>query len=383
MRNLRLAYITEYDADDVHNWSGLGYFIARALEQQGFHVEKIGNLNVSPLHRLGGTVKKIAHRLEGKRYLPERATSRALDFAAQIRRHPGFSSADIVFSPGSIPISFLDCPQPIVFYTDATFAGMLGFYPGFSNLCRESIRDGNGLEQSALARSQLAIYSSNWAARSAIEHYRVEPRKIKIVPFGANLEEAPTIDEVRRMVSTRETSICKLLFVGVDWERKGGDTAVEIAGELNRRGIPTELSIAGCTPPHRLPAFVKVHGFLSKASPKDLETIHRLFAEAHFLILPTRADASPLVINEACSYGLPVLVSNVGGVSDLVREEHNGKTFLPSVPVTAYADYLAGIWSRPEKYHDLALSAYDEFQNRLSWQAVGKVLRTLLEEACP
>jgi len=39
MRNLRLAYITEYDADDVHNWSGLGYFIARALEQQGFHVD--------------------------------------------------------------------------------------------------------------------------------------------------------------------------------------------------------------------------------------------------------------------------------------------------------------------------------------------------------
>jgi glycosyltransferase involved in cell wall biosynthesis len=382
MNNLKVAYITAYDPDDVHNWSGLGYFIAWALEQQGITLQKIGNLITSPLRRLSGYGKRFVHRMEGRRYLPERAPGLAREYAAQIRRHPGFASADLLFCPSSIPVSFLDCSQPIVFYTDATFAGMVDFYPGYTNLCRVSIRDGNQVEQAALERSRLAIYSTGWAARSAVEHYRVDPGKIKIVPFGANLKSNPAPDDVRAFISARETKVCRLLFVGVDWKRKGGDAAVEVAGELNRRGIPTELSVVGCVPREPLPPFVKLHGFLSKASPRDTQALHRLLAAAHFLILPSRADASPLVINEACAYGLPVLASDVGGIPDLLREGRNGNAFPLDAPARDYADYVTGMWTRPHAYRDLALSTYQEFQDRLNWRSSALAIKALLEETC-
>ena len=39
--------------------------------------------------------------------------------------------------------------------------------------------------------------------------------------------------------------VCKLLFIGSDWYRKGGDIAVEIAGSLNAMGLKTELTMLG------------------------------------------------------------------------------------------------------------------------------------------
>jgi len=49
-----------------------------------------------------------------------------------------------------------------------------------------------------------------------------------IMPFGANFETLPP----REIVEERKKSDrCKLLFVGTDWQRKGGDIAFETRGD--------------------------------------------------------------------------------------------------------------------------------------------------------
>ena len=45
MKKLKIAYITTYDATDVNNWSGLGYYIAKTLEKHVGDIEYVGNLN--------------------------------------------------------------------------------------------------------------------------------------------------------------------------------------------------------------------------------------------------------------------------------------------------------------------------------------------------
>jgi len=37
-KNLKIAYVTTYDAKDVRNWSGSGYFIWQSLVQSGIEV---------------------------------------------------------------------------------------------------------------------------------------------------------------------------------------------------------------------------------------------------------------------------------------------------------------------------------------------------------
>src|SRR6185436_3482760 len=92
-----------------------------------------------------------------------------------------------------------------------------------------SLARGHAMEQRAIDRAALAIYSSDWAASSAIARYHADRNKVKVVPFGANIEESRTLEEVRAMIAARPRDVCRLLFVGVGWERKGGDIAIEVA----------------------------------------------------------------------------------------------------------------------------------------------------------
>src|SRR5690606_921506 len=124
---------------------------------------------------------------------------------------------------------------------DATHANLFDFYPDYTNMCRRIIRDGHQIEQTAIDRASAVIFSSEWAAQSAVRDYRADPAKVHVVPFGANLENPPSTRDVNDAIRARPRQICKLLFIGVDWKRKGGETAIQVAAELNRIGLPTEL----------------------------------------------------------------------------------------------------------------------------------------------
>ncbi len=379
---MKIAYVTTYNAFDVRKWSGCGYYMAHALSQQGLDLGYIGDLAAPPLPWLVGKGKSAFYWLKGKKYITDRYPDLAKSYARQIQKHPLFSQADVIFSPGTIPISYLDCPQPIVFWTDATFAGMVDFYPEYTNLCAEALRNGNAMEQSALDRCQLAIYGSDWAARSAIEDFRTPSEKIKVASFGANLNIDFTPTDIETMVAARSRTTCRLLFIGLDWKRKGGDIALEIARQIHAQGVDLELTIVGSRPPGQVPDYVKLCGFLSKASHRGVDTLHKLYRQAHFLVVPSRAEASGVVFSEASGFGVPSVTTRVGGVTTTLRDGRNGMTFSPDSPIEDYVEYILRLWSHPQEYRDLALSAYEEYRTRLNWRTASGTVKSLLEEIC-
>jgi len=153
---------------------------------------------------------------------------------------------------------------PVALWTDATFAQMVGLYPEFQRLTTATIENGNRLERLALSRASVAIYASDWAAQSAIRDYGADPAKIRVIPFGANLPVARTDLEIDSIIANRLGDLCRLLFVGVDWKRKGGDVALRVTKQLNDRGIRAELTIVGATPeiPEKMKDLVNVVGFV-------------------------------------------------------------------------------------------------------------------------
>ncbi len=73
---------------------------------------------------------------------------------------------------------------------------------------------------------------------SAIRSYGADPGRTKIVPLAANIDCDRTEAEIERLIGARSTDEVNLLFLGIDWLRKGGDLAVAVASELSRRGNP-------------------------------------------------------------------------------------------------------------------------------------------------
>jgi glycosyltransferase involved in cell wall biosynthesis len=355
--------------------------MGKVLEQECDEVIRIGSLRDYRDPSLRVKQAFYTHLLR-KRYAVDRASKVLQSYADQVSARLKGTSVDVVFSPGTIPICYLESRAPIVFWTDATIAGMIDFYPVFSDLCDESLRDLHRMEQAALSNCRLAIYTSHWAAGTAIKNYQVDPAKVKVVPFGANVVSVRDLEIIRANVSLRRMDVCKLLFVGTEWYRKGGDIAVEIAGSLNAIGLKTELTLLGCDHDGPFPDFVSKTGFVSKKTAEGRARIDRLFAESHFLLLPSRADCVPVVIAEASSHGVPVVASNVGGISTAVKEDLNGFVLEDAGQLVTHAcAIISKTMGNPAAYRELAIRSFGEYTDRLNWKTSGRLIRELLRNA--
>ncbi len=376
---MKIAYVSTYNSSDIERWSGSGYFMGKALEKQCGEVIHIG-----PLRKHRDNVlraKQVFYtNVMRKRYIEDRASKVLKSYADQVSARLKDARVDVVFSPGTIPICYLESSAPIVFWTDATVAGVIDFYPAWSDLCHESLRDANRMEQAALSNCRLAIYSSDWAAETAINAYQVDADKVKVVPFGANVESVRNLNDIRIIVAQRRTDVCKLLFIGTEWYRKGGDIAVDITGSLNAMGLKTELTVLGCHIKGSVPDFVSPKGFVSKKTSKGRTLIDRLFAESHFLLLPSRADCVPVVIAEANSFGVPVVASDVGGISTAVRDDLNGYVLSSAEQFVPHAcSVILKSMESLSAYRELAIRSFGEYTERLNWQTAGRRVHELLE----
>lgn len=380
---MKTAYVTTYDASDVHAWSGLGSNILQALQDVGFQTESIGGLSTSKPWTLISILKKVYYsKFLSRKYLRDRELGTLKNYLSLVEKRLALVDCHTVFSPGTLPIAYLQTDKPIVFWTDSTFAGMIDFYPEFTNLCAETIQNGNKIEQEALSKCRLAIYASEWAANTAIDNYDVDPSKVKIVPFGANINCNRNLSDIARICDRKSFDICKLLFLGVDWDRKGGDKALAVANLLNKRGLKTELHVVGCNLLFRPPSFVKNHGFISKSTEEGRNQLDRLFSEAHFLILPSKAECYGVVFAEASSFGLPSLATKVGGIPTAIRDGKNGCTFhLDEIP-EKYCDYIEKFMSSKDNYRELAFSCFQEYSERLNWHSAGRKVFDFVREFC-
>jgi glycosyltransferase involved in cell wall biosynthesis len=377
---MRVAFVTTYHASDVSAWSGSMFNMLGAFLKSGVDVETIDALR-DPYGAFFKAKRLVKNIVLGKNYLRDREPLTLKWYAKQVESRLSRMNPDVVVSAGTIPIAYLRTDKPIAFWADATFDGMINFYPEFTNLCDETIRNGHRMEQAALSNCRLAVYSSEWAAQTAIANYVVDSRKVKVVPYGANLPRFPSAEEVRQAITSRGSGPCKLLFVGIDWYRKGGDKALLVTARLNQIGLDAELHVVGCKPPAPLPVFVKTYGYLSKSNREHNDLLSRLFKTSDFFILPSKAECAAVVVAEANSFGLPALTTNVGGMGTVVRDGKNGRAFNPASFAQECADYILQTISSKERYHQLCASSFEEYSRRLNWDsAVHSVLNFIASE---
>jgi len=376
---VKAAYVTTYDSSDVRTWSGLGFHIGRCLELAGLDVERIG-----PLERratLPARLRQIDGKLHRRTYPLDRDPAVARGYAHQVERMTASTDCDLVFSPGTIAIAHLDGERPVALWTGATFGAMIGFYPDYRTLSKRAIRAGMELDTRALERASAAFYTSDWAARSAIEQHGADPDKVEVVPYGANMPIAYTRDEVAELVARRPADRCRLLFVGVDWLRKGGDRALEAARLLNERGLPTELHAVGSAPDSTagLPSWVHLHGYVDKSTEEGVERLRGLFEQAHFLVHPAEAEVFGVVFCEAAGHGVVAVASRVGGIPGAVREGVSGLLLDPGAPAEDYAAAVEDLMGDRRRYEEMALGAFDEYRRNLNWDVQAERVRTRLE----
>jgi glycosyltransferase involved in cell wall biosynthesis len=350
--------------------------MACALEKHCGEVFNVGPV-LPPFLKVGDYMSRSLRYLTGRTYLHTHTAAVAKKTGRMASEKLTDANCDVIFAAAaSTAVAHLATDLPIVYLSDATVRLIVDYYPEYSALFPRSLREADEIEQLAIRKCSHFVYPSSWAARSAIEDYGADSSKIHVVPFGANIDEPPSREEVLRPVSR---DICRLLFVGVEWDRKGGDIALETLRELRRLGVPAELTVVGCRPPQGAPLEgLNVIPFIDKNHPEGRARLDRLFLNSDFLLLPTRAECFGIAVCEAGAYGLPTLSTLTGGLAELVRDGVNGFSFSLEARGDRYAARICDVHRNAETYQALRITSREEYETRLNWDAWGKQVREIL-----
>ena len=382
-----------YDLPDRTRWphTQLGMCQAAAAIVSGLsdlHCDAnfIGDLTISPwikpLTRLKWSFYRYLMRRDYYRWA-EPAIVRG--YGRQVSQRLRSSPGDVALCvENALPIATVQSSKPIVLWTDAPLVALIGLYPYMSHLCPETRSNIHRWEAMAFDRCELICFSSDWAAEIAGREYPRSAHKMAVIPWGANLDQVPDRTIVHTAIRQRRHDTLELLFLGKEWERKGGSLTLDIVAALRDRGIPVRLTIIGSTPtiPPDLAPQVRCFGYLNKTNASDRDRLNHALLTSHCLLLPTQAETYGHVLCEAAAFGLPAIASRVGGIPTILRDGQSGymvETGMTVDRVDQYATRIAALWQDRDRYERFAHQAREEFETRLNWAIACQQMRDQLD----
>ena len=365
--SLKIGYLSAENPTNKRVWSGTHYSIYKSLSALG-EVTILGPHEPTLRLWIAKFINQFFLKVFNKRYSYRNSVFISKGYAKYFNKKLKGQNFDYLVAPAaSTEIAFLETNIPIIYISDGTFASCLNYHDSFKNLRQQSIIEGNLIEKRAIEKSKYVVVSSQWAQKSVITDYKANENQVKIIPFGANFDLLPAKTEIDLIAPTE----WKILFVGVYWENKGGEIAFNAFKQLFDKGYAVTLTVLGCIPPNEFKhPKMKVIPFIDKNDAKGQKELNAIYKQHHFLILPTRFDCTPIVINEASAFGMPSIIANTGGVAGHLKENKNGYLVAYNDNGKDYAAKIENLINHPQEYLNLRQETrklYDELLNWNKW----------------
>ena len=296
----RIAIVTQGDPTDPGAWSGIPVGLSAGLREAGAEPVPI-DARPPAVDRLLGRLR-VPWTWETTNR-PYSALTGAWAVAA-MRRAGGIDGAVAIGSGFELKTAV-----PTATLEDLTVAQAIGqpFSPASSLRPRAAGRWRERQRRSYL-QARGCCTSSHWAARSVRDDYGIDPDKIHVVGFGRNFAPRP---------GERDWSVPRYVFVGVEWERKGGPELLEAFAAVRQVHAAAELDLVGGHPPIEAPG-VTCHGRLALGSPDQRAQLERLLSRATCLVVPSHFEAFGIVYVDAGAAGVPSIGTTEGGADDAI-----------------------------------------------------------------
>lgn len=227
----------------------------------------------------------------------------------------------------------------------------------------------------ALYEGAAAVFTFSDFVRGAfLRHYGLSPERVVVVGSGPNLP-------LDRVPARRPPRVAghppTILFVGRDYEHKGGPVMVE-AFRIVRRTLPdARLLIAGPSTLQLAEPGVEHLGYLRKDDPDGLERLLRAYADADVFCLPTRYESFGIAFLEAMWFGLPVVAPGHWAIPEMVKDGVTGHLVAHEDAAT-YADHLIHLLRDPDMARAMGQRGRERAETRFSWGHVTAVMRGVM-----
>jgi glycosyltransferase involved in cell wall biosynthesis len=168
------------------------------------------------------------------------------------------------------------------------------------------------LERSMYQNARLNFTMSAHVSRSLVEQYGCPPARVECVYAGGNAAPAEAGD-----LGSDRFAQKNILFVGIDWDRKGGPVLLEAFREVRRAHPTATLTIVGCAPNVSMAGCCVV-------GPVNSAEVSKFYQAASVFCLPTTVEPFGIVFLEAFAHGLPIVATNIGAIPDFVEQGRSG-----------------------------------------------------------
>ena len=223
-----------------------------------------------------------------------------------------------------------------------------------------------GFYRQIFARATGIVAWSNWTKQSFVEDYGCREQDVAVIPPGIDLDQFS--------VGDRNHELPRILFVGGDFARKGGEMLLEVFRRRFRGRA--ELVLVTKADVHDEPG-VHVHRDVQANS----ETLRNLYRTSDIFALPTRADCYSLVCMEALAAGLPIVATRVGGIPDMIQEGETGH-LIDVGDHRALGDRLEALISEPARRLEMGANCREGAVKRFDLRENARRLFEFVRSRC-
>jgi len=227
------------------------------------------------------------------------------------------------------------------------------------------------MERSIYKNADRTFTMSRPMANLLSDHYGCDVSRAICVYAGSNIK-APS--QVCRDISRYAKK--KILFVGYDWNRKGGPLLIDAFNQVRKNHPDATLTVIGCQPKVNV-AGCEVLGRL------PIQEMPEYFARASVFCMPSLREPFGIVYVEALQNGLPIVAFDIGAAPDLVGNSHTG-SLVACGDVDGLATALCDLLDNPGYCQSLAARGVNLAQSRYNWPSVGRQIgrhiRTVVQD---
>lgn len=216
-----------------------------------------------------------------------------------------------------------------------------------------------------MLRSKVVFVMGEWLKKYIESTYPDLIGKIYAVGGGVN---TPNIN----LNFSKEAGL-KILFVGRDFYRKGGDLVVESYYRLKKRLPNCELIVAG---PNERPD--ELDDTVTFMGDVDNSIVGQLMTDCDVFCMPSRFEAYGLVFIEALLHGMPVVARNAFEMPYFVENHVTGE-LIEKDDVAELEEALYRVLT-DANYRNAVFARQDTYKRKYDWDNVCANIHNIIEK---
>lgn len=291
-------------------------------------------------------------------------------------------TADVILQVGATFSVPENEPTPVVLFCDSNIElARAAIDTGHSEAAvlsdeeRDSIRE---REARVYRRAALIFTMSDWLRRSFIDDFGIPAERIVTVHCGPNI----AIPDLATTLESRASAPPTILFIGRDFQRKGGPQLLEAFAEVRRCVPDARLRMigGGQTPGRASPPGVGFLGFLSRDTENGRRLMDEAYRGATVFCIPTRFEPFGTSFVEAMMYGLPCVGPSAWAVPEIIDDGRTG-ILVPPGDRDALADALVSMLEDRVRAAGMGAAARERAVEQFSWTRLAERMSRGLESA--